>query len=63
MPNQMSLQMCFNEYVSIKNPFKLAYLMLVYKQMVVKCKQGFEHALTFHLKLNVELSGLMWSFP
>ena len=36
---------------------------LVYKQMVVKCKQGFEHALTFHLKLNVELSGLMWSFP
>lgn len=36
MPNQMSLQMCFNEYVSIKNPFKLAYLMLVYKQMVLK---------------------------
>jgi len=32
----MFLQICFNEYVSIKNPFKLAYLMLVYKQMVLK---------------------------
>lgn len=32
----MSLQICFNDYVSIKSPLKLAYLMLEDKQMVLK---------------------------
>ena len=46
MPDQISLQICFNGYVLIKSPLKLAYLMLVDKQMVLKFLKDPIQALT-----------------